>query len=156
MKHYIDTETSEVYAYESDGSQDDFIKEGLIPISDEDLAILRAPTPDELLAQLPLARKAQEKRGVTLKGIRYAGNPSDRQALQEAISFMGAAGLTEFPKWKDSDNEFHADHPLVDVLEAYRAIGLQRVQLIQKESEYVSQILAGTLTDLSNLTWLSS
>jgi len=69
---------------------------------------------------------------------------------------MGDAGLTEFPKWKDSDNGFHVDHPLVDVLDAYRAIGVQRIQLIEKEGEYALQILAGELSDLSNLTWLSS
>ena len=37
MKHYED-ESNTLYAYESDGSQDAFIKEGLVPISDEDLA----------------------------------------------------------------------------------------------------------------------
>jgi len=44
MKHYIDTTTKEIYAYESDGSQDAYIKAGLVPISDADLAVLRAPT----------------------------------------------------------------------------------------------------------------
>jgi len=42
MKHYINTVTKEIYAYESDGSQDAYIKEGLVPISDADLATIRA------------------------------------------------------------------------------------------------------------------
>jgi len=55
MKNYIDPVTKEVYAYESDGSQDEFIKDGLVPISDADLAALRAsqvtpPTYQELRA----------------------------------------------------------------------------------------------------------
>ena len=41
MKHYIDNKTKEVYAYEADGSQDAYIKSGLVPISDADLATLR-------------------------------------------------------------------------------------------------------------------
>ena len=41
MKNYINNVTKEVFAYESDGSQDAFIKDGLVPISDEDLATLR-------------------------------------------------------------------------------------------------------------------
>ena len=41
MKHYIDNTTKEVFAYEADGSQDDYIKSGLVPINDADLATLR-------------------------------------------------------------------------------------------------------------------
>jgi len=153
MKHYIDKETNEVYAYESDGSQDDYIKEGLVPISDEDLAILRAPTTDQLLQQLTQARKEQEHQGVTINGIRYAGDPGNRQALQEAITYIEDAGLTEFPTWKDSDDVFHADHPLADVKDAARAIGARRSQLVAAEGEYAAQIIAGTLIDLSEVTW---
>jgi len=43
MKNYKDKDNN-VYAYESDGSQDAFIKNGLVPISDEDLATLHKPT----------------------------------------------------------------------------------------------------------------
>jgi hypothetical protein len=153
MKHYIDKETNEVYAYESDGSQDAFIKEGLVPISDEDLSILRAPTAGQLLSQLTAARKEQERQGVVINGIRYAGDPGNRQALQEAIAFMDDAGLTEFPGFKDSDNGFHVDHPVADVFDAYRAVGMRRVALIAAEGEYAAQITAGTLTDLSEVVW---
>ena len=148
MKHYKD-EKNNIFAYESDGSQDDYIKEGLVPISDEDLAILRAPTTDQLLQQLTQARKEQEHQGVTINGIRYAGDPGNRQALQEAIALMDDAGLTEFESWKDSDNIFHANHPLADVRDAYRAIGARRSQLIAAEGEYAAQIIAGILTDLT-------
>jgi len=152
MKHYKDV-LNNIYAYESDGSQDAFIKEGLVPISDEDLAAMIAPTTEQLLSQLTSARKAQERQGVTINGIRYAGDPGNRQALQEAIEFMEDAGLTEFQKWKCSDDEFHVNHPLADVFDAYRAIGIRRVALIAAEGEYAAQITAGTLTDLSEVTW---
>ena len=101
MKNYIDKSTREIYAYESDGSQDAFIKEGLVPISDEDLAAMMAPTTEQLLSQLTAARKEQERQGVVINGIRYAGDPGNRQALQEAIAFMEDAGLTEFESWKE-------------------------------------------------------
>lgn len=42
MKHYKDPTTNEVYAYEADGSQDEFIKEGLVAITDEEANALRA------------------------------------------------------------------------------------------------------------------
>jgi hypothetical protein len=156
MKHYKD-EKNNIFAYESDGSQDAFIKEGLVPISDEDLAAMIAPTTEQLLgqllSQLSAARKAQERQGVTLNGIRYAGDPSNRQALQEAIAFMDDAGMTEFPSWKDSDNGFHSGHPLSDVVDAYQAIGERRSALIAIEGEYAEKITEGTLTDLGEVVW---
>ena len=108
---------------------------------------------DQLLQQLTQERKAQERQGVTINGIRYAGDPGNRQTLQEAITYIEDAGLTEFPTWKDSDGVFHADHPLADVKDAVRAIGARRSQLIAAEGEYAAQIAAGTLIDLSEVTW---
>ena len=35
MKHYKDPNTNEIYAYEADGSQDAWIKPGLVPVTDE-------------------------------------------------------------------------------------------------------------------------
>jgi hypothetical protein len=152
MKHYKDV-LNNIYAYESDGSQDAFIKEGLVPISDEDLAAMIAPTTEQLLSQLTAARKEQEQQGVVINNIRYAGDPGNRQALQEAIAFMNDAGLTEFPKWKCSDDEFHVNHPLADVVDAYQAIGERRAALIAIEGEYAEKITEGTLTDLGEVVW---
>ena len=117
------------------------------------VAAQNAPTTDQLLQQLTQARKEQEHQGVTINGIRYAGDPGNRQALQEAITYIEDAGLTEFPTWKDSDDVFHADHPLADVKDAARAIGARRSQLVAAEGEYAAQIIAGTLTDLSEVVW---
>jgi len=118
-----------------------------------ELAARNKPTTNQLLRQLTQARKSQERQGVTINGIRYAGDPGNRQTLQEAIAYIEDAGLTEFPTWKDSDDVFHADHPLADVKDAARAIGARRSQLIAAEGEYAAQIIAGTLTDLSEVVW---
>ena len=118
-----------------------------------ELAARNKPTTDQLLQRLTQARKEQETQGVVINGIRYAGDPGNRQALQEAIAFMDDAGLTEFESWKDSDDVFHANHPLADVRDAYRAIGIHRVALIATEGDYAAQITAGTLTDLSEVVW---
>ena len=111
------------------------------------------PDVDQLLVQLATERKEQERQGVVINNIRYAGDPGNRQALQEAIAFMNDAGLTEFPKWKCSDDEFHVNHPLADVVDAYQAIGERRAALIAIEGEYAEKIIAGTLTDLSEVVW---
>ena len=119
----------------------------------KELAARNAPTTDQLLQQLTQARKEQETQGVTINGIRYAGNPGNRQTLQEAITYLEDAGLTEFPTWKDSDDVFHAGHLLSDVVDAYQAIGERRAALIAIEGEYAEKIIAGTLTDLSEVVW---
>ena len=59
MKHYIDNKTKEVYAYEADGSQDDYIKSGLVPISDTDLATLRKEQEQARLDALTYSEKRQ-------------------------------------------------------------------------------------------------
>ncbi|MDD4995788.1 MAG: hypothetical protein PHW53_04995 [Patescibacteria group bacterium] len=58
MKYYIDTITQEISAYESDGSQDEYIKPGLAPISVADLAALRAPTVEQRIAEYTAALQA--------------------------------------------------------------------------------------------------
>ena len=131
---------------------------GLTEITQEQfnqiIADRNKPTADQLLQRLTQARKEQEHQGVTVNNIRYAGDPGNRQALQEAIAFMEDAGLTKFPKWKDSDGQFHVNHPLADATNAYRAIGERRAQLIALEGEHAEQITVGTLTDLNEVTWL--
>jgi len=59
MKHYINNKTKEVYAYEEDGSQDDYIKSGLVPISDTDLAKLRKEQEQAGLDALTYKEKRQ-------------------------------------------------------------------------------------------------
>ena len=120
---------------------------------DKIIADRNKPTTDQLLQRLTQARKEQERQGVTINGIRYAGDPGNRQTLQEAITYIEDAGLAEFPSWKDSDGVFHAGHLLSDVVDAYQAIGERRAALIAIEGEYAAQITAGTLTDLNEVTW---
>ena len=108
---------------------------------------------DSLISRIEAQRKEQESLGVTINGIRYAGYPGNRQALGEALEFANVSGATVFPGWKGSDGQFHADHPVADVLEAYQAIGARRSGLIGLEGQYIAQVEAGTLTDTEALSW---
>ena len=119
----------------------------------EAAALASIPTTAQLIEQLTAERKLQEQQGVTVNDIRYAGDPSNRQAIAEAMQFMADAGATAFPVWKDSDDVFHANHPLADVVDAYRAIGVRRVQLIAAEGQYAAQVVDGSLTEVTGLTW---
>lgn len=50
MKHFKDPATNEVYAYEADGSQDDFIREGLVAITDAEADALREAQAQAIMA----------------------------------------------------------------------------------------------------------
>lgn len=50
MKHYLNSK-NEIFGYESDKEMLEYAKEVLTPITDEELAILQAPTPEQLAQQ---------------------------------------------------------------------------------------------------------
>ena len=88
MKHYINKQTNEIYAYAADGSQDAYIKPELLPISDAELAALRAPTAEQVKEA---AIEVIKGRIVTLeqsqsRAVRdvLLGGPTDRLAALEA------------------------------------------------------------------------
>lgn len=95
-------------------------------------------------AAIETARKAAEREGVTIEGIRYAGDPSNRQALSEALDLAAITDQTHFSSWKDSDGQFHAAHPVADVHAALLAIGQRRGELIDREGVLSDQITAAT------------
>ena len=75
MKHYINKQTNEIYAYAADGSQDAYIKPELIPISDAELAVLRAPTLEQV----------KEAAIATIKGRIAALEQSQSRAVREVL-----------------------------------------------------------------------
>lgn len=107
----------------------------------------------QLIEILEQKRKEEEAVGIVLNSIRYAGDQSNRQALQEAMKAAEEYAITTFDSWKDSDGGYHANHPVADVHEAYRQIGLRRMALIAKESEYAEQIKSGQIVDFGSLSW---
>jgi len=107
----------------------------------------------ELVALIEPQRKAAEAQGVTINGIRYAGDPDNRQALNESLQFAAAANMATFAGWKDSDGVFHADHPVADVQAAYEQIGYRRGALIALEGRYAAQLVSGEIDSIEGLSW---
>ncbi|GEK46558.1 hypothetical protein HPA02_08410 [Bisbaumannia pacifica] len=118
-----------------------------------DPAAVAAQCKARLVAELEPQRKAAEAEGVMINGVRYAGDPSNRQALGEALEYAASAGVTTFSGWKDSDDQFHAEHPVADVQAAYEAIGHRRSALIALEGQYAAQVIDGTLVSVAGLSW---
>lgn len=111
--------------------------------------MLAEPPPDPAavvrtrsLRRVEDGRKQAEEEGVTYNGIRYAGDPGNRQALKEAIDLAEATGQETFASWKDSDGEFHSNHPVEDLRQALLAIASRRGELIEREAQLSAEIKA--------------
>ena len=106
MKHFINAD-KKIYAYESDGSQDDFIIPGLVPISDEDLAILRAPAPPTE-AELHVIWKASRAEAVaaitvtTAAGNTFDGDEISQGRMARAICALRV--MADTTGWVLADN----------------------------------------------------
>ncbi|MGQ7247611.1 DUF4376 domain-containing protein [Halomonas sp. V046] len=106
------------------------------------------------LATIEQSRKDAEAYGVNLNGIRYAGDPSNRQALSEVLDLAEATGMTIISAWKDSDGGFHSDHPVADVRQALLDIAARRGDLIAQEGALAAQIAAAeTVEAVEAITW---
>ncbi|TVU88320.1 DUF4376 domain-containing protein [Vreelandella titanicae] len=107
----------------------------------------------QLLASLENDRKAAEALGVIINGIRYSGDPSNRAALMEVVQFAREGQQATFTAWKDSDGQFHANHPLSEVEQALQAIAQRRGALIALEGQYQAQVVAGEIESIEGLNW---
>jgi hypothetical protein len=109
MKNYINQVTKEIYAYESDGSQDAYIKEGLVPISDADLAILRAPALPEAKAtkitQLTQAYNTAIQQPVSYMSTTFQADAGSVTNVQATLAGLSKAGATPTGfYWVSADN----------------------------------------------------
>ena len=107
----------------------------------------------QLSPEIERQRKEAEAEGVVVNGVRYSGSPDNRASLLEVVQFAREASVTTFPQWKDSDDNFHANHPLADVEQALQAIAPRRSALIAKEGQFIGQAEAGSLTGIEGLDW---
>tara|TARA_R110001606_G_scaffold275765_1_gene423953 strand:- start:71 stop:355 length:285 start_codon:yes stop_codon:yes gene_type:complete len=94
MKHFKDGNNN-VYAYESDGSQDSYISDSLIPINDADLAALRVTQAQEAQDALTYAEKRKAAYDLLNQDeMRYDDLINSTTTWQDAISAI----KTEYPK----------------------------------------------------------
>ena len=94
MKHFKDGNNN-VYAYESDGSQDSYISDSLIPINDAELAALRVTQAQEAQDALTYAEKRKAAYDLLNQDeMRYDDLINSTTTWQDAI----AAIKQEYPK----------------------------------------------------------
>lgn len=117
-------------------------------------ALLDRYRQDQVAPRIQAQRIAVEGAGVVLNGIRYSGDASNRQAMQEALTAAADGGLDSFSSWKCSDGRYHSNHPVSEVESALREIGNRRSALIELEGQYVVMAAAGEV-DVEALEWVT-
>lgn len=118
MKHYKDPVTNDIYAYVANGSEDDYIKEGLELLSDEELALLRAEQ------QQPPVTPSK----VTMRQARLALHASGLLSQVEvAINTLPEPPRTTARIEWDFSSEVHRDKEFVVMMGT--ALGLSDAQL---------------------------
>lgn len=123
MKHYKD-EKGQVYAYEADGSQDEFIPKGLIPISDNEADVLRAPPvpTGEQLHDLAKRERDQAVSNIvvtTQSGKTFDGDETSQTRMSRSINGLNDG---EVMPWKLADNTV-ASVDKAELREALRLAG---------------------------------
>ena len=127
MKHYKDT-NNQVFAFESDGSQDDYIGEHLIAITEaEAMAITNPPPTAEQLQAQAKAEKLQALAAITVttsSGKVFDGNETARINMLSAIQSATFLNQTQ-AGWKLADNTVAI--VTVDEIKEALALSIQRV-----------------------------
>ena len=95
MKHYIDKTTKEIFSYEEDGSQDNYIKSGLVPISNADLEKLRKEQEQARLDALTYSEKRQ----------------AEYPSIQEQLDMQYWDKVNGTTNWEDAIAKVKADNP---------------------------------------------
>ena len=99
MKHYLDKITNEIFAYELDGSQDSFIKEGLTLVNDTEVSTALEQNEQTRVNALTYTEKrAEAYPSLTEQAdMAYWDRQNGTTTLDDAISAVKA----KFPKPKE-------------------------------------------------------
>ena len=107
MKYYRDSNTSEIFAYEADGSQDEHIKQGLVRMTDAEVHAHLNPPAKPLTREQIEALRLQAYANPLSGSDRHFAEAVRLQATgapQEEIDAANAAGVKRYA-------EIQAEHP---------------------------------------------
>ena len=102
MKHYKNPLTNAVYAYESDGSQDAYIPNGLVLITEAEAAALTGPTPEEIAAAAAAAAQAAKDAADITSAKAYGKLTALKSMTPAQVQSWVAANVTNLAQAQDA------------------------------------------------------
>lgn len=110
MKYLKDPISGEVYAFEADGSQDDFIPEGLTPMSETDVFAYLNPVALPTSWDVDAERDRRIDGGIEFQGVKFQSRTTDRENILGAaqLAFMAAMQGAQPGdlRWSNPDQDF--------------------------------------------------
>lgn len=159
MKYFKDS-NNQVYAYESDGSQDAFIKPGLIAITQAEADALRNPPPalaDAKAAQIAILTAAYStaiQQPVAYMSTTFQADADSQTKVIQVLAAMTPAGVTPAGfYWVDVPNN-HVAMTLAQVqglAQAMMSQGWAAFQQLQTRKASVNA--AATVPDVQAVVW---
>lgn len=145
MKYYK-SENGEVFAYESDGSQDEWIGADMLPMTEEEIDQHLSPksTPDQRKAFIAARRFEAETAGITVNGV-LIDTGRDSQALITGAALSAMLDSSYVCNWKTPDGPVELSaQSLIAIAQQVRA----HVQLcFDREFELLAALDGGSYTD---------
>lgn len=109
MKYFKD-KAGAVYAFEADGSQDDFISVGLLPMTEAEIKEHTNPTVLATTIDVDVERDRRIDAGIEFQGVLFQSRTTDRENIAGAaqLGFMAVAGGAEPDdlRWSNPSKDF--------------------------------------------------
>lgn len=132
MKYFKNRTTGEVFAYEADGSQDEFIADGLVRMSDQEVADHLSPpkTDEQIREEFKSGRDDAVSRitVTTASGQVFDGDEISQGRMARSILGMQSQPEGSTVQWVLHDNTV-VDVGIVELQEALTLAGLRQTEL---------------------------
>ncbi|HWV10688.1 MAG TPA: DUF4376 domain-containing protein [Pseudomonas sp.] len=139
MKYFKDA-TGVVYAFESDGSQDEFIPAALAPMSAAEIEEHLNPVTLPTALDVDIERDRRIDAGVTFQGVVFQSLATDRENIAGAaqLGFMAVVGGAQVGdlRWSNPDQDFTwiaADNSLVP-MDAHTVVAFGKAAAERKQA----------------------
>jgi len=120
MKFLRNPSNGEVFAFPVDGSEDEFIPEGLVVMTAPEIEAHCSPAYQPARTDVDTERDRRMDSGIRFKGATFQSRPADRENITGAaqLAFMAIVGGAKAGdlRWSDPDQDFTwiaADNSLV-------------------------------------------
>lgn len=144
MKYFKDKNTNEVYAYSQEQIDGGWVKEGLVAMTDEEVAAHVAPPKIDPLIAIAARRYEAETSGTAVEGM-PVNTERDSQALLTGAALQAMLDPAYTVRWKTEGGFVDLDaQQIIGLASAVRA----HVQAcFDREAELVAAVEDGSYTD---------
>lgn len=145
MKYFRNSETGQVLAYESDGSQDSYIDPALVPMTPDEVAQYLAPPPVAVAAIIAARRWQAEVSGIEIAGMRIETDDRTKTLLNGA-ALRATIDPQHSRRWKLADGTW-VTLDSETLISAAKAVDSHVQACFDREEELVDALAGGTFTE---------